>query len=99
MKFVFAVLLLIGQLIGSVRDILAAESKASWQAEWEQTVRAAEKEGQLTVYIGGYGAIIDSGVFQKSYPKIRITHITGAGINLIQCIAAERRAGECIRPG
>ena len=94
MKFVFAVLLLIGQLIGSVRDILAAESKASWQAEWEQTVRAAEKEGQLTVYIGGYGAIIDSGVFQKSYPKIRITHITGAGTNLTQRIAAERRAGK-----
>jgi iron(III) transport system substrate-binding protein len=94
MKFVFGVLLLVCQLIGPIRPILAAESKASWQAEWDQTVRAAEKEGQLTVYIGGYGAIIDAGVFQKAYPKIKITHITGAGTDLTQRISAERRAGK-----
>jgi hypothetical protein len=57
-------------------------------------VREAEKEGQVTVSIGGYGAIIDSGAFQKAYPKIRITHITGAGTNLTQRISAERRAGK-----
>ena len=94
MKFFFGVLLLVCQLIGPIRPILAAESKASWQAEWDQTVRAAEKEGQLTVSIGGYGAIIDSGVFQKTYPKIKITHITGAGTDLTQRISAERRAGK-----
>jgi iron(III) transport system substrate-binding protein len=76
-----------------VRSVVAAES-VSWQAEWEQTVRAAEKEGELLVYIGGYGAIIDSGVFQKAYPKIRVTHITGAGTDLTKRIAAERRAGK-----
>ena len=94
MKLVFAVLLLIWQLIGPIRPILAAESKASWQAEWDRTVRAAEQEGQVTVSIGGYGAIIDSGVFQKTYPKIKITHITGAGTDLTQRISAERRAGK-----
>jgi hypothetical protein len=40
MKFIFGVLLLVCQLIGSTRPILAAESKASWQAEWDRTVRA-----------------------------------------------------------
>ena len=94
MKFVFGVVLLVCQLIGSIRPILAAESKASWQAEWDQTVRAAEQEGQVMVSIGGYGAIIDSGVFQKTYPKIKITHITGAGTDLTQRISAERRAGK-----
>ena len=44
----------------------AAESKPNWQAEWERTLRAAEEEGQLTVYVSGYGALIDSGVFQLS---------------------------------
>ena len=94
MKFVFVVLLLVCQLIGSIRPILAAESKASWQVEWDQTVRAAEKEGQVTVSIGGYGALVDSGSFQKTYPKIKITHITGAGTDLTQRISAERRAGK-----
>src|SRR5207253_10689241 len=94
MKLVFAVLLLIWQLIGPIRPILAAESKPSWQAEWDRTVRAAEQEGQVTVSIGGYGAIIDSGVFQKTYPKIKITHITGSGTDLTQRISAERRDGQ-----
>src|SRR5262245_10494042 len=71
-----------------------AYAKSDWQAEWDQTVRAAEKEGQVTVTIGGYGAIIDSGIFQKAYPKIKITHITGAGTDLTQRISAERRAGK-----
>jgi iron(III) transport system substrate-binding protein len=94
MRFVFGTLLLACELMGPIRPILAAETKSSWQAEWDQTVRAAEKEGQLTVYIGGYGAIIDAGVFQKAYPKIKITHITGAGTDLTARISAERRAGK-----
>ena len=50
----------------------AAESKPNWQTEWERTVKAAEEEGQLTVYVSGYGALIDSGIFQKAYPKIKV---------------------------
>jgi iron(III) transport system substrate-binding protein len=89
-------LLLICFLLVDARPTLAAEAKPAWQAEWERTVQAAEKEGQLTVYIGGYGAIIDTGVFQKAYPKIKITHITGAGTDLTQRISAERRAGKYV---
>jgi iron(III) transport system substrate-binding protein len=74
--------------------VIAADAKSGWQTEWEETVRAAEKEGQVTVSIGGYGAIIDSGVFQKAYPKIKINHITGAGTDLTARITAERRAGK-----
>lgn len=94
MKALICVLLLAFFIIGSTRFILAAESKATWQAEWDRTVRAAEQEGQVTVSIGGYGAIVDAGVFQKTYPKIKVTHITGAGTDLTQRIIAERRAGK-----
>src|SRR5262245_32946614 len=94
MRFVFGVVLVLCPLISPSRSVLAADAKSAWQSEWEQTVRAAEKEGQVTVTIGGYGAIIDSGVFQKTYPKIKITHITGAGTDLTQRISAERRAGK-----
>ena len=73
---------------------MAAESKSSWQAEWDRTVRAAEQEGQVSVSIGGYGAILDSGAFQKAYPKIKVTSITGAGTDLTARITAERRAGK-----
>ena len=75
-------------------SVYGADSKSAWQAEWDRTVRAAEQEGQVVVSIGGYGAIIDSGVFQKTYPKIKITSITGAGTDLTTRITAERRAGK-----
>jgi hypothetical protein len=94
-KIAVGVLFLACHVIGPLRPIHAADSKASWQSEWNQTVRAAEQEGQVMVSIGGYGAIIDSGVFQKTYPKIKITHITGAG-TVTQRISAERRAGNIL---
>jgi hypothetical protein len=43
---------------------LCQDSKSSWQTDWEDGT-GGDKEGQLVVYIGGYGAIIDSGVFQR----------------------------------
>ena len=73
---------------------LHAAETPKWQAEWDRTVRAAEQEGQVSVSIGGYGAIIDSGVFQKAYPKIKVISITGAGTDLTARITAERRAGK-----
>ena len=69
----------------------AADSKPNWQAEWQRTVKAAEEEGQLTVYVSGYGALIDSGIFQKAYPKIKVTSVTGSGTQLAPRIVAERR--------
>jgi hypothetical protein len=42
---------------------LHAGEAPKWQAEWDRTVRAAEQEGQVNVSIGGYGAVIESGVF------------------------------------
>ncbi len=94
MKLVFGFFLIVCQFVGPGRSIFAAESKSSWQSEWDQTVRAAEQEGQVAVSIGGYGAIIDSGVFQKAYPKIKVTTITGAGTDITSRITAERRAGK-----
>jgi hypothetical protein len=44
----------------------------------------------------GYSAIIDSGVFQKAYPKIRIVSVTGSGTDLATRLASERRAGKYI---
>ncbi len=68
------------------------EAAEAWQDEWDKTVKAAEQEGQLSIYIAGYGKMIDSGEFQKAYPKIKVVSVTGSGSQLSKRIAAERRA-------
>jgi iron(III) transport system substrate-binding protein len=82
--------ILTGMAVGdSPRRSEAAESR---QAEWEKTVKAAEAEGQVSLYVAGYGKVIDSGEFQKAYPKIKVVSVTGSGTQLSNRIAAERRA-------
>ena len=63
----------------------------AWRAEWDKTVKAAEAEGQVTLYFSGYSKVIDSGAFQKAYPKIKVVTVGGSGTDLSQRIAAERR--------
>jgi len=70
----------------------AGESRKADAAEWGRVVKAAEKEGQVMVYIAGYDALITAGIFQKAYPKIKVVSVTGSGSQLAPRIAAERRA-------
>src|SRR5688572_16229862 len=72
--------------------VYGAESRPAWQINWERTVKAAEAEGQLTVYISGYSAVIEAGVFQRAFPKIKVTIVPGTGTQLAPRIVAERRA-------
>lgn len=73
--------------------VQGAGSEPDRQAEWEQTVAAARKEGQVNVYIY-WGAVLDAGIFQKAYPEIKVVGVTGRGSQLTQRILAERRAGK-----
>lgn len=66
----------------------------SWKREWEKTVEAAKKEGQLNIYIGGWEAVIESGAFQKAYPEIKVVMVGGRGGETAKRILAERRAGK-----
>jgi iron(III) transport system substrate-binding protein len=63
-----------------------------WKKEWEKTVEAAKKEGQVNVYMGGWGVVLDAGVFQKAYPDIKVMGVTGRGGEIAKRILAERRA-------
>jgi iron(III) transport system substrate-binding protein len=74
----------------------AAESKPAWQVEWEKTLAAAEKEGQVTPYIFDAGPITPETVqaFEKTFPKIRVNQLRGRGNELGPRIIAERRAGK-----
>ena len=75
----------------------AAEVRPSASQEWENIVKKAEEEGQVTVYasdsIGNARMIWE--VFQKRYPKIKLVGTTmGRGSDLFPKLFAERRAGK-----
>jgi ABC-type Fe3+ transport system substrate-binding protein len=72
--------------------VLAAEPKAAWQAEWDKTVKAAEEERELVIYMTqAFEPVFREG-FQKKYPKIKVTMVTGRGPELSQRVMSERRA-------
>ena len=81
-------ILLVGHF--SPTRVDAAEvKKPAWQAEWEKTVDAAKREGNVAVYISGYEEILP--YFQKEYPDIRVNAVTARGSQLGQRLIAERR--------
>jgi iron(III) transport system substrate-binding protein len=67
----------------------AAEFKPASQTEWEKTLAAAKKEGQVAIYISGYEEILPE--FQKEYPEIKVQSVTGRGSQIGQRLIAERR--------
>jgi ABC-type glycerol-3-phosphate transport system substrate-binding protein len=68
-------------------------SATQWQEEWNKTVQAAEKEGQLVLYVneGLDGSVND---FQKKFPKIKIVTVAGRSGQLVTRLMTERRAGK-----
>src|SRR4029453_3786718 len=48
--------------------LLLAEARAQtdWKKEWEKTVEAAKKEGQVSVYIGGWETVLTSAGVEKT---------------------------------
>lgn len=76
--------------------VIAAEAKGNWRVEWERTLGAAKKEGEVFVYGPSnrdeQKALIDG--FQKAYGEIRLTYVSGRLSQLAYRIMAERRAGK-----
>lgn len=79
-------------LLISLGVVSGVQAQTDWQREWEKTVRAANKEGALTVYTGQYGPVVD--VFKKEYPDWKVIWISGRGPEQIARVLAERRAGK-----
>jgi iron(III) transport system substrate-binding protein len=75
--------------LGVFPKILGAQS--SWQEVWGQTVRAAEAEGQLTLYgcCYEYNRVLEG--FKNKYPKIHVITVIGPGGQLAARMLAERR--------
>jgi len=70
----------------------AGEPRAGWEAEWDRTLEEAKKEGQLNFYHtrGPFDRLFSE--FNKRYPWLKVTSVSGRGGDLISRIMAERRA-------
>ena len=81
-------------LLGSWCD---AYAQADWKKDWQETLATAHSEGRVVLYLNR-GPEWDSVLteFQKQYPKIRLSLVTGTGSQLNSRILAERRAGKYI---
>jgi iron(III) transport system substrate-binding protein len=71
-------------------------AQTNWQAEWEKTLRAAESEGQLTLYSCCYDYDRILATFKKRYPKITVVTVHDSGGRLAARILAERRGQKYI---
>ena len=71
----------------------AASPIASREAEWQKTVKAAKKEGQVAIYTNSSQTtlLVNSGAFQKRFPEIKLIVAFG---NTFPRILSERRAGK-----
>lgn len=76
--------------------VSSAFAQSNWRAEWDKTQRAAEAEGQLTLYgcCYDYNRVIEG--FNKRHPKINVSTVLGSGNQLAIKILAERRGGKFI---
>ena len=84
--------LLAGLLLNAA---LAASVHGDWKQDWEKTVAAAEKEGEISLYgqsRAGVGKALLA--FKDAYPKIKINFVGGSGSDLAKKITAEKRAGK-----
>src|ERR1051325_1150019 len=73
-------------------DARAAQADA-WKADWEKSVDAAKKEGQLALY-GSPDFEGLFGEFHKKYPEIKVSGVFNRGADVAKRLMAERRAGQ-----
>ena len=95
MRFKLIILTLVCLGLVPPNDLLAAEVKAGWQAEWETTLDAAKKEGKI---VAGVPASADlrknlTQAFNARYPGIEVELASGRGPTNASKIAAEHAAG------
>lgn len=88
--------LVAGFAFGQAQDLFAAEAKAAWQADWDRTIKAAEEEGAVTIYMTQAFEPVFKEAFQKKFPRIKVNVVTGRGFQLGQRVMNERRGEKYI---
>ena len=72
-----------------------APAAENWKPEWEKTLQAAKRDGEVVIY-GPHNPMYIPlwETFQKTYPGVKINFVPGKGSEHTQRILAERRAGK-----
>src|SRR5207237_8562670 len=83
--YVIAMLLLFG-----FSAAMAGQPDA-WKADWDKTVEAAKKDGQIVLY-GSADFETLYAEFHKKYPEIRDTGVFGRGEDVTKRLMSERLA-------
>jgi len=86
-------------LLVVLASFFSAQSASAAQARWEDVVRAAEKEGEVTVYatnsVGDLQVIWDA--FKKKFPKIKLNSVgISTTAEIVTKVMAERRASQFV---
>jgi iron(III) transport system substrate-binding protein len=89
-NILFQVLFFLTLQIFCLLPAIAAE--LSPDAEWERTLKAAEQEGQVVIYKISEDS--EWHAFQKRFPKIKVTLVSGRASQLQPRLLTERRAGK-----
>ena len=92
MECLFTLLVTLSVLVSTAAAVNAAQT--DWKKDWEQTLAAAKKEGQVNIYIYRYEGLLQD--FKREYPGITVQAVTGRGSEMSNRIMAERRAGKFI---
>jgi len=93
MKSANSLQMFVAQVVLTVASIITAAETPRWQLEWQKTIEAAKKDGQLSLYGGQEITHQDIlAAFNKEFPFIKVVTVTGRGGDLMARIIAERRA-------
>jgi len=76
-------------------NLLCAGEVEGWKGEWEKTLEAAKKEGQLTVYTDPEHEIMFDG-FKKKHPEIKLLFVGSESVDLGPRLLTELRAKKYI---
>jgi iron(III) transport system substrate-binding protein len=80
-------------LVFFAASLAFAGETTKWKEEWQRTIEAAKKEGQLSLYGGLEITHPDiTAAFNKEFPFIKITSASGRAAEMVTRIVAERRA-------
>jgi iron(III) transport system substrate-binding protein len=79
-------------ILATVWSVPAVAAQAdAWKADWDKTLQAAKKEGQLVLY-GSADFEILFAEFHKKYPEIKVVGVFGRGADVAKRFMSERRA-------
>jgi len=82
-------------LLMFVVDAAMGAQPGAWKADWDKTVEAAKKEGQLVIY-GSPDFETLYAELHKKYPEIKITGVFNRGADVAKRLMAPNGAGKNI---